>query len=72
MFFCIRMDRRLSIFWFQVHLVGSKALLEMTSDRSVWPGATQEARLSEAYSEFANMCRAEHVRLLDDLCSRFL
>ena len=57
------MDRGLCIF--RLGFRGSEALLEMTSDGSVWRGSTQERRLSEAYSEFARMCKAEHVRLLD-------
>ena len=45
-------------------LAQSKALLEMTSDRSIWRGRTQEDRLTEAYSEFARMCKDERVRFL--------
>ena len=42
---------------------GLEGLLELTSDRRVWPGASQETRLSEAYADFASMCKAENVRI---------
>ena len=41
----------------------SKALLELTSDKRIWPGSTQEERLSQAYSDYSSMCKAQNVRL---------
>ncbi|CAE7256113.1 unnamed protein product [Symbiodinium sp. CCMP2592] len=36
--------------------------LTATAEQSPWPGQTQQLRLSAAYADFVNMCRADKVR----------